>query len=267
MSNPYISRLRIYPVKSLSPVEVEEATIGIHSLQNDRLFAMIDESGRFVNGKRTPRVNHLEAKYDLSAGLIFLTDRNTGNRHSFLLEEGNAELDGYLSDFFDLKLRLVKNTRGEFMDIPAASSVTIVSEASLQSLQQDLDQHSLEDMRLRFRTNIELGGAEAFWEERLFLKPGFGLRFRVGEVEMIGITPRARCNVPPQSPVTGETDEAFVRNMIASRNRSLPEGSTLPLYGRTTYFLTVNVFLPATEKDKRLKLNDRIEIIEPISLE
>jgi len=266
MEKAHISKLRIYPIKSLGHVEVEEAEIGIRSLKYDRQFAMVDENGRYVNGKRTGRVNQLQSKFDLSTGSIWLAEKGNEEAIQFELRAGNADLDKYLSEFFDIKLNLVQNDKGEFMDIPAASSVTVVSEASLKALQKDLDRHSLESMRLRFRTNVELAGVGPYWEEQLFQQPGIGMRFRMGKVEMIGVSPRARCNVPPQDPNSGEMDYHFVKNMIASRNTHLPEGSTLLQYGRTAYFLTVNVYLPETQVGKKLYLNDEIEILEPVDL-
>jgi len=108
---------------------------------------------------------------------------------------------------------------------------------------------------------------DAFWEEQLFLEPGVGMRFKIGEVEMIGISPRARCNVPPQNPGTGEFDYNFVKNMVASRDNSLPDNNRLRDFGRTNYFLTVNVFIPKSELGKQLNVNDQIEILEPVRLE
>ncbi len=265
MSKATISKLRIYPIKSLGFVEIEEVEIGVHSLKNDRLFAMVDEVGRYINGKRTGRVNQLKTEYDLSNGIVKFSERPTGNQSTFELKEGNVELDNYLSNFFDIKLNLVKNEYGEFMDIPLKSSVTIVSEASLQYLQKDLERHTLESMRLRFRSNVELVGVDAFWEEQLYREPGVGVRFRIGEVEMLGISPRARCNVPPQNPTTGEMDYHFVKNMMESRNEHVTAENLLQ-YGRASYFLTINVYVPKTELGKRIKLGDAIEILEPVKL-
>lgn len=266
MENPKVSRIRIYPVKSLDPVEVQEATIGIRSLKHDRAFAMLASDGRFVNGKRTGQVYQLQASYDIPNQLISLTPRKGGVTQTFELREGNPLLNNFLSDFFEVNLSVLHRTRGELMDIPGASSVTIVSENSLVSLQQKLEDFSIENLRLRFRSNIELSGIPAFWEEQLFQRPGMGMSFRVGEVEMIGISPRARCNVPPRHPLTGETNKDFVKNMIERRNNSLPKDSTLPLFGRNTYYLTVNTYLPESEEGKMIRVGDRVEILEPVPL-
>lgn len=266
MGTPIISKLRVYPIKSLGYIEMDEAEIGIHSLKNDRIFAMMDEDGRYINGKRTPKVNELKTEYDLSAGQVIFSDKSIGEKNTFELRENNAKLDQYLSDFFGLHTKLIKNERGQFMDIPTQSSVTIVSEASLQYLQKDLDRHSLENLRLRFRSNIELSGVDAFWEEELYQEPGVGVHFRLGEVEMIGVSPRARCNVPPQNPENGEMDYHFVKNMIASRKVHIPTAQKVLQYGRAHYFLTINVYVPDTAAGKQIKLNDELKIIGPVKL-
>jgi len=265
MQNPYISKIRIYPVKSLDPIEVEEAEIGIRSLKHDRTFAMLANDGRFINGKRTGRVNQLKTEYDLEENLIHLTPRSGGATNTFELKEGNKKLNEYLELFFEMKLNLLHRTKGELMDIPGTSSVTVVSEASLQSLQNDFSDKTLEDIRLRFRTNIEISGVDAYWEENLFSTPGIGMKFLVGDVEMVGVSPRARCNVPPRNPLTGETDKTFVKKMIASRNNSLPEESKLPLYGNS-YHLTVNTYVPESQQGKVIKLGDPVRILEPVNL-
>jgi len=260
-----IKRIRIYPVKSLDPIEVAEAEIGIRSLKHDRSFALLAEDGRFVNGKRTGRVNELKANYTLEERLIHLSSRSGGSVETFELREDNQLLNQYFSDFFDLKLHILYRTKGELMDIPGSSSVTIVSEASIKSLHTYLSHLSEEDIRLRFRTNIELDGVDAYWEENLFDAPGVGMRFTLGDVEMVGISPRARCNVPPRDPWTGETDTTFVKSMIQSRERSLPANSSLPKYG-SLYHLTVNTYIPDTQQGKTLKVGEELKIIEPVNL-
>lgn len=266
MKEAHISKLRIYPIKSLAHIEVEEIELGIHSLKNDRLFAMVDKNGRFVNGKRTHLVNQLKVEYDLPNKTIRLSNKNEDEINTFELREGNEDLDNYLSDFFDIPLNLKQNSNGQFMDIPAESSLTLVSEASLQLLQKELERYSLENIRMRFRSNIELVGVGAFWEEQLFRAPGTGMLFKIGDVEMTGISPRARCNVPPQNPTSGEIDYHFVKDMISSRNKHPQTNKKILQYGRQSYFLTVNVYVDKSEAGKKLSLNDKVEILEPVQL-
>lgn len=264
--NPVISRIRIYPIKSLDPVELQEAEVGVHSLRYDRAFAMLTRDGHFMNGKRSGRVNELKAIYDLPNYSATFSSRSGGACHSFHLLNEKSEAEKYLSGFFGEPISLLKNEQGQFMDIPTASSITIVSEASMLSLHEEFSDRTLEDVRLRFRATIELGGVEPYWEENLVGEPGVGMRIQLGDVEMIGVSPRARCNVPPRDPLTGLTDKSFVKRMMKHRLKTLPENSRLPAYGNL-YHLTINTYLSETQRGKWLRVGDELKIIEPVSLE
>lgn len=232
MIKPKVAKIRIYPIKSLSPLDLQSCEVGIHSLSNDRLYAMFDDTGRVMNGKRNSRVNLLHAEYDLENGSVSFTNKETGIKDLFELKEGNKELDSYLSTFFGVPLRLIKNASGQFMDIPVESSVTVVSTASLSFLENHMEGYSIDDLRLRFRSSLEIEGVPAFWEETLFSKRGVGVEFSVGDVTMIGASPRARCNVPPQHPDTGELDRRFVMGMLNARNELVTEHSYLLVSAR-----------------------------------
>jgi len=263
---PVISRIRIYPIKSLDPVELQEAEVGVHSLRFDREFAMLTRDGRFMNGKKSGRVNELKATYDLSNYGVTFSDRSGASARSFHLLNEKTETEKYLSDFFGEPISLLHNMQGQLMDIPTASSVTILSEASLHSLHEEFSDRTLEDVRLRFRATIELTGVDAYWEENLVGEPGMGMRIKVGEIEMIGVSPRARCNVPPRDPLTGITDKGFVKRMMKSREKTLPQNSHIPAYG-SLYHLTINTYIPETQKGKWLRVGDELKIIEPVRIE
>ncbi len=265
MSTPQLAHIQIFPVKSLDAVVLTEAQVGRFSLLHDRSFAMKAEDGRYVNGKRTGRVNELKADFDLEKGEISLGERGGEQRETFELREGNIELEGFLSDFFQMPVQLVHSANGDLMDIPGQAALTVLSRASLEALQTDIPGHSLDNMRLRFRATLELEGVEAFWEDRLFGSPGTGRKFRIGEVEAIGIAPRERCSVPPRDPLTGLPDKKFARQMMASREKHLPIASALAEYGHF-YRLAVDVFLPESESGKTLRVGDPIELLEYVDL-
>ena len=55
---PKLARIVIYPVKSLDGQDVSAATIlPSGAIENDRRFAIVDEDGFVVHGKRTPAVH------------------------------------------------------------------------------------------------------------------------------------------------------------------------------------------------------------------
>jgi uncharacterized protein YcbX len=263
---PLLSRIRIYPIKALDPVELQEAEVGVHSLRYDREFAMITHDRRYMNSKRSGKVNQLKATYDLPNYRVYLAPRAGGVTDSFHLLNDKGKLEEYLESFFGEPISLAHSEHGQLMDIPTASSVTLVSEASLLSLHTAFPDLSPEDLRLRFRATLELTGVDPYWEESLVGSPGVGTRIQVGEVEMITVSPRARCNVPPRDPMTGITDKTFVKRMMKQRESTLPENSHLPEYGNF-YHLTINTYLPQSQKGKWLRVGDELTVIQPVRLE
>lgn len=262
---PVVSRIRIYPIKSLDPVELQQSEVGIHSLRYDREFAMLTRDGHFMNGKRSSRVNKLKALFDLPNYKVTFSDRSSASANTFDLQNEKAEAEKYLSIFFDEPISLVQNKLGQLMDIPTVSSVTILSEASLQSLHQELADRPLEDIRLRFRATLELSGVPPYWEENLVGEPGYGMNLTIGNVQMIGVSPRARCNVPPRHPLTGINDKTFVKRMMKQREKTLPEGSHIPAFG-SLYHLSINTHIPESQNGKWLHVGDEVKIIEPVRL-
>ncbi|HEY9751392.1 MAG TPA: MOSC N-terminal beta barrel domain-containing protein, partial [Coleofasciculaceae cyanobacterium] len=65
---PTLSRILIYPVKSLDGIAVNRATVlASGALKGDREFALVDAEGQFINGKRYAAIHSIRAKFDLEA--------------------------------------------------------------------------------------------------------------------------------------------------------------------------------------------------------
>ena len=60
-----ISKIRIFPIKSLNHIELSEVEIGVRSIQGDQVFAILDDNGHYINGKRTNLVNLLDANFEI----------------------------------------------------------------------------------------------------------------------------------------------------------------------------------------------------------
>jgi uncharacterized protein len=57
---PILRRIKIFPIKSLEGVVVDRVNVlASGSLKGDRQYAIVDDVGRFVNGKSTPLVHRL----------------------------------------------------------------------------------------------------------------------------------------------------------------------------------------------------------------
>ena len=258
--HPIVSHIRIYPIKSLDGIELQSVEVGTRSLLHDREFAMLADDGRFVNGKRTGNVNQLLATYDLADYRVNLSKRNSGEQISFHLINDKAKIETWLSDFFGLKISFLHNQEGRLMDIPDRSCITVLSTGSLEHLSQSMKGHPVDDLRLRFRASLEISGTAPFWEEKLADRSGKPVLYRVGNVSISGISIRARCNVPPQNPFTGELDKTFIKKMIQARDKNLPEWSMLRELP-SLYHLSIDCFIPDTEKGKFIQVGDEVEII------
>ena len=262
---PFVADIRIYPIKSLDPVVMDRVEVGKHSFRNDRTFALKTADGKYINGKRTGRVNQLAATYDLANNKVFLSERNHVEKTEFELASHNPALVEFLCDFFGMRLTLVSSNQGDLLDAPISSSITLVSTESFRSILLAFPHLSLDDLRLRFRPNIEIDGVPSFWEDHLFGIPGLGRKFTIGDVAMTGISPRARCNVPPRHPFTGKPASGFMKQIIKSRAELLPKTTDLAAYGHF-YHLCVNTFIGLAEEGKIIQVGDELKSLDSVQL-
>ena len=258
---PVVSNITIYPVKSLDGISLQKAMITEGGcLLHDREYALSDEAGKLVTGKTNALVHLLRSIVDLENETISFRQQHESSWEKFHLEKERPAIQSYLSNYFGFPILLQKNSTGRFMDIPDLSGVTVVSTASLQAVSQWYNPMDMGETRKRFRATIEIEGVPAFWEDHLFSKQGKGIEFKIGDVSIFGISPRARCVVPTRNPKTGEVIHAFPKSFAKRRAESKPEWSTLDEYGHH-YYLSVDCHIPETEIGKFIEIGDKLIII------
>ena len=258
---PVLSRITIYPVKSLDGIALEKAMIAEGGcLLHDREYAISDEQGNFITGKTNPLVHSLRSTIDLENETISFRQQGEITWNLFHLQKEKSAIEFYLAGYFGVRTLLHQNKTGRFMDIPDISGVTILSTSSLKSVSEWFINMNLDETRRRFRATLEIEGVPAFWEDHFFSKEGRGIEFKIGEVTMFGMSPRARCVVPTRNPQTGAVIHAFPKTFAKHRAASLPGWSTLKEYGHH-YHLTVNCYIPATETGKWIEVGNEIKII------
>jgi len=259
--NPRLANIRIHPIKSLDPVSVEEACIGpAGGVALDRAWALYSVDGKWVNGKRTPAVHLIRASYAPDLASVTLTVPADGRRiprrtFAFPLEYENAS--EWFSVFFEQQI-IVRYSADGFPDDSIANGPTIVSTASLGAVAEWFPGLSVENVRQRFRTTLEVDGVPAFWEDQLF---GEGehrmLRFRIGEVRLEGSNPCARCPVPPRDPCTGVNLDGFQKHFTRQREVTLPEWSPRERFDHF-YRLSTNTRVASCEAGKILRVGDAV---------
>ncbi len=260
-TQPTVSNITIYPIKSLDGVSLQKGMITEGGcLLHDREYAIADANGKFINGKANPLVHSLRSSIDFEREMISFRHHDETTWDHFDLQNEKIEIDIYLSNFFKTPAKLIQNKNGRFLDIPDISGITILSTATLQSVAEWFDNLALEETRKRFRATVEISGVAPFWEDHLFSKPGTAIEFTIGEVTLFGMSPRARCVVPTRNPESGEVLHAFPKTFAKHRADSLPAWSTLDKYDHY-YYLTVDCYIPPTEVGKWIRVGDEVRVI------
>jgi hypothetical protein len=255
-----LGRIEIFPIKSLDGVSVDEARVtpgGI--LENDRIYAILDAEGRYVNGKRVPRVHQLHCAFDADFKEVrFLQGGGEPATAQFPLDE-LASVNRWLGDFFGFAVTLQHEPEKGFPDDRDAFGPTIVSEASLRAVQEWYPELSLESIRRRFRTNLELADGEPFCEDRLYGAPGELKPFQIGQVRFLGHNPCQRCVVPTRDPDSGAAVPDFQKKFMAFRKEHLPAWANAERFNHF-YRFAVNTSVAATEAGKRLRVGDTLAV-------
>ncbi len=253
-----VSRITVYPVKSLGGVDVPKADVlPSGALAFDRRWAMIDAQGNFVNAKRTSRIHELTAEFDLSRSEI--TMRNRGQAAAtFSLIRQTAELSRWLSEFFGSEIQWIDNTDVGHPDDLQAPGPTILGTGSLQEVASWFG-WPIAQTRRRFRANIEVAAATPFWEDRCFGSLAHPIQFRVGSVLFEGSNPCARCVVPSRDPDTGEVFPRFAAEFAKRREATLPSWAER---SRFDHFYRLSVNTRPASSGGRIAVGDVVEILE-----
>jgi uncharacterized protein YcbX len=233
---PRLARITVYPVKSLDGLDRDRTGFAGEGLELDRAYALVDENGNYVNGKRERAVHRLESAFDPETRTLRLSAPGQGTR-TFTLPEPTAEardagtaggddaLTAWLSGYFGYPVSLRDDDAGGFPDDTAAAGPTVISTATIREVASWFPTIDADGMRRRLRANLEIGGVPAFWEDRLFADRDHVVRFCIGEVRFAGVNPCQRCVVPSRHPDTGEEAERFRERFVERRRETMPPWS------------------------------------------
>lgn len=252
-----LGRIVLFPIKSFDGVEVPEAEVtAMGSLRHDREWAVVDESGRFVNAKQESRLQVIRAEFAPRFTHVTLS-RPEVPPSRFALDQTEA-LAAWLSAFLGYRVRLIRDGEQGFPDDLEASGPTIVSEASLMEV-SDWMGLELDEARRRFRTNLEITNAPVFWEDRLFSTEGRTVEFLIGTLRLLGVNPCQRCAVPTRESRTGVKDPGFQQRFMMQRQRLLPAWAETSRFDHF-YRFAVNTRIASGQ------LGTRIQVGSPIVL-
>ena len=245
---PRLQRITVYPLKSFDPVSVDEATVlPSGALQHDRQFALRRHDGTLLTAKRDPRVHRVSIRIDPEVRTVTIQERTQGDESSngsprtihLHIDDNLREFQQAVSVLFSQSLELVEDLTSGFPDDHESPGPTIVAMESLEAVAAWFPGMSVDDVRQRFRANLEVAGCEPFWEDRLFGQHGTTVPFRIGAVKFLGINPCQRCVVPTRDATTGAELPMFAKEFSRRREQTLPEWATVERFDHF-YRLTTN---------------------------
>ncbi|MGF1460443.1 MAG: MOSC domain-containing protein [Leptolyngbyaceae cyanobacterium] len=258
---PHLARIDLYPIKSLDGMAVTTAAVlQSGALQHDRAFALFDHTGRFVNGKRFAQIHQVRSL--LSPNLSQITvwvDHQSATRSTFLLLEEQAQFEAWCSDHFQQPVTLRHNLAMGFPDDTDSPGPTVVSTATLQTI-ADWYGLDLAETRRRFRSNLEIDGVPAFWEDQLFSSSGDPVPFQIGQVTFWGINPCQRCVVPTRDAHTGSPTAGFQTTFVQRRAATLPPTVARSRFNHF-YRLAVNTQLAPNSKLTPVCVGDSVTVL------
>lgn len=250
-----LTGLVVYPVKSARGIALTEALVTPHGLAHDREWMVVDESGRFVTQRQTPRMalvetvltaDSLELRAPGMEALTVARFRAPGSpfeatlpvtvwRHATeALDEGDRAA-AWFSEFLELRARLVRwdPTRRRLSSKEWTGSreaenyfsdgypFLVASEESLTDLNQRIGGGS--DLPMdRFRPNLVIAGGGVGSEDQ-------GTTLRSGGCEFARVKPCIRCVMTTTNQATTQRGPEPLRTL--ARYRMDPRFDS-PLFGQ-----------------------------------
>ena len=234
-----LAGITIYPLKSFDGVSLDHSIVQPSgALVADRRWALVDQQGEIVNGKRAATIHRIRAVFDLAAERVRLHIEGSNDVRTFGIKRDQVSLESWLRDHLGTAVTLIENRESGFPDDTEAPGPTVISTATLRTVSEWFG-IALDEVRRRFRANLEIDDVEPFWEDRLFADVDRTVRFRIGRVELLGTNPCQRCAVPSRNPATGEVIAGFAKAFAELRKQALPDWATAARFDHF-YRLAVN---------------------------
>ncbi|AEH36204.1 MOSC domain-containing protein [Halopiger xanaduensis] len=257
-----LERLRVYPVKGLDGIDLESASIlEGGTVEYDREFALFDDGGEVINGKRTDRVHDLETDFDPATRELVLEAPDGERRRFALADEADRErAEAWFGDFFDEDVTLERDRSLGYVD-RREMGPSVVSTATVRQVASWFDEEgmTLEGARRRIRANIEISGVPAFWEDRFVGDEAPA--FEIEGIRLEGVTPCGRCVVPQRDPDTGEPIEKFQQRFVEKREETFPEWADRDAFDHY-YTLMIIASVPPADRGGAITVGEAVDVVD-----
>jgi len=255
-----LSRLTLFPIKSLDGWwPAAAAVLPSGALAGDRAWALRTADGVLLNAKRSARLHTLRATFREAGRRVALAAPGVPPGE-FLLDADTAALAGWLTAALGEPVSLDHDPFRGFPDDLEAPGPTLVSTATLAAVAEWFGL-GLDEARRRFRTNLEVGGVPAFWEDALAGEsPAAGARLRIGGAVWRAANVCQRCAVPARDSRGGEAQAGFQREFMRRREAALPAGAPRARFNHF-YRLTLNLAPVTIAAGAVVRVGDAVEVL------
>lgn len=256
---PTVDSLRVHPVKSLDPLELDSVDVNAGALRHDREYAIVDGDREFVNGKREPALHRIRSRYDPDRRELSVRERGADDWATFSMDAQRGELNAWLSEFLGYPVSVVRDASGGIPDDTEADGPTVLARETAAEIAGWYDGVDTEGMLRRLRPNVVVAAGEAFWEDRLYADPGSVREFTVGPVRFEGVQPCQRCVVPTRDPDTGEPTPGFRETFVEHREATLPAWANRDRFDHF-FRVMVNTRVPEPSWGETLSVGDAVDL-------
>jgi uncharacterized protein YcbX len=233
-----VARISIAPIKGLAVHRVDAVELGWNGVTENRRLHLVDETGRFVNGKTAMRLSLVAARLDSAAATLAL-EFPEGDVVAGTLELGDAVDTVFfgrpaagrfvigpwahaLSLWSGLDLRLVMSDEvGAASDRGPDAGVSIISAESIADLARTGGAEALDSRR--FRMLFEVDGVDPYAEDTWI-----GREVQIGDAVVYPAGNVGRCVVTTRDPATAERDFDTL-GVLATYRKDIETTEPLPL--------------------------------------
>nr|WP_319552824.1 hybrid-cluster NAD(P)-dependent oxidoreductase [uncultured Vibrio sp.] len=208
MSQPTLSQINVFPVKSVGGVALSSAWVEKQGLSFDRRFMLAKADGSMITARKYPQMVTVKSAI-LADGVVFSAlgmEPLKIRYQDFKMQETSAtvwndtftaytttdEADDWFTSVLGQRVELlfcgeqsnrVRDKFGHNVSFADGYPVLVISQASLDELnKRSSEQHSMD----QFRTNLVVADTTPFEEDSW-------KRIRIGEVEFESLKPCERC--------------------------------------------------------------------------
>jgi len=236
VTGPTVSRLFVYPIKSLGGIQLDAAEVEARGSRHDRRWMLVDETGDFLSQRRYPRMALARVRVEGDRLVVNAPDMpplklalspepGAAVRACIFGDEVEAvscgvEADRWFARFLGAACRLVympdETERavdpeyagvGDRVGFADGFPLLLFSEASLDDLNARLENPLPVN---RFRPNILVAGCAPYEEDRW-------RTVRVGGVGLRVVKPCARCAITTVDQSSGEKGKEPLRTLASYR--------------------------------------------------